>query len=436
MSENLSSTLSEITACKSPKEATEKFSNLLKSLPQSSDCLLADITTIVNTISQDMVTVIAARKFCDELISFVNQVSDNSLAISALQILLSRMQSRNIAFESQLVELRDSLSKRLEAVGNLREAAAVLSDIPLESGQRVYGVNYKLDIYLRIAEYCLKIHEIQEAEAFVNRASLLQPECQNQQLLVRYKIAYAHLLDLKQKFLEAGQRYAELSVRFPWLDDSERLAFIERALAAALLSSAGHQRSRLLATLYKDERCQTFDAYPILENMYMGRLINRSSLSSLEPLLNKYYPHLLQSPVQDVSNTTTTGDQSERLSSASSSSVQELLERALNEHNMLAASLIYNNISLVNLGLLLEISASEAESIAAQMISEGRLIGKLDQIDGVIHFENRDPGVSSWSMHIQSLCTTVNRIVEDIEAAHPDWVHSHLNSRMTIDPPV
>nr|AAW25811.1 unknown [Schistosoma japonicum] len=426
MSENLSSTLSEITACKSPKEATEKFSNLLKSLPQSSDCLLADITTIVNTISQDMVTVIAARKFCDELISFVNQVSDNSLAISALQILLSRMQSRNIAFESQnwlLVELRDSLSKRLEAVGNLREAAAVLSDIPLESGQRVYGVNYKLDIYLRIAEYCLKIHEIQEAEAFVNRASLLQPECQNQQLLVRYKIAYAHLLDLKQKFLEAGQRYADT-------------VYKTGALAAALLSSAGHQRSRLLATLYKDERCQTFDAYPILENMYMGRLINRSSLSSLEPLLNKYYPHLLQSPVQDVSNTTTTGDQSERLSSASSSSVQELLERALNEHNMLAASLIYNNISLVNLGLLLEISASEAESIAAQMISEGRLIGKLDQIDGVIHFENRDPGVSSWSMHIQSLCTTVNRIVEDIEAAHPDWVHSHLNSRMTIDPPV
>lgn len=47
-------------------------------------------------------TVIAARKFCDELINFVNQVPDNSLAISALQILLSRMQSRNIAFESQV----------------------------------------------------------------------------------------------------------------------------------------------------------------------------------------------------------------------------------------------------------------------------------------------------------------------------------------------
>ncbi|VDQ12664.1 unnamed protein product [Trichobilharzia regenti] len=98
---------------------------------------------------------------------------------------------------------------------------------------RVYGANYKLDVYLRIAEYYLKLHETQEAEAFVNRASLLQPECQDQQLLVRYK----------------------------------RLSFLERALAAALLSVAGQQRARLLATLYKDERCQAFDAFPVLEKM-------------------------------------------------------------------------------------------------------------------------------------------------------------------------
>lgn len=93
---------------------------------------------------------------------------------------------------------------------------------------------------------------------------------------------------------------------------------------------------------------------------FMGRLINRSSLSSLEPLLKKYYPHLLQSSLQDFSGITSSiQDQSGKLSSITSSSVQKLLERALIEHNMLAASLIYNNISLENLGLLLEISASE-----------------------------------------------------------------------------
>lgn len=422
MSDQLTSCLNEAIACKSPKEAAELFCKVLQNLLQSgTDNLILDIITIVNTISQDVVTVIAARKFCDELISFVNQLTDDNLAINAFQILMSRMQSRNIAFEAQLVELRGLLAKRLEAVGNLREAALILSEIPIESGQRVYGIPYKMEIYLRIAEYYLKLRDISEAEVFVNRASLLQPDCQDRDLIVRYKTAYAHLLDLKQKFLEAGQRYAELSIRFPWLDDSERLGFLERALAAAFLAGAGHQRARLLATLYKDERCQAFAAYPVLENMFMGRLINRSSLQSLEPLLHKYYSHLLQSS-SDSSSTMTP--------------VQTLLERAVIEHNMLAASLIYNNISLTNLGCLLEITSDQAESIASQMITEGRLIGQLDQIDGVVHFESQDPEISSWGSQIQDLCTAVNRIVEDIESSHPEWVHAHLNSRMSVELPL
>lgn len=84
------------------------------------------------------------------------------------------------------------------------------------------------------------------------------------------KTAYARLLDFKQKFLEAGQRYAELSVRFPGLMcEATRMSFLGRALASALLAGAGHQRARLLASLYKDERCQALSVFPILEKMYV-----------------------------------------------------------------------------------------------------------------------------------------------------------------------
>jgi len=50
----------------------------------------------------------------------------------------------------------------------------------------------------------------------------------------------------------------------------------------------GQQRSRMLATLYKDERCQQLPAYNILEKMYLDRLIKHSELEEFETLLQ---PH-------------------------------------------------------------------------------------------------------------------------------------------------
>lgn len=47
----------------------------------------------------------------------------------------------------------------------------------------------------------------------------------------------------------------------------------------------GQQRSRMLATLFKDERCQMLPAYSILEKMYLDRIIRRSELTEFENML-------------------------------------------------------------------------------------------------------------------------------------------------------
>jgi len=41
----------------------------------------------------------------------------------------------------------------------------------------------------------------------------------------------------------------------------------------------------MLATLFKDERCQTLPAFSILEKMYLDRIIRRSELTEFENLL-------------------------------------------------------------------------------------------------------------------------------------------------------
>lgn len=87
-----------------------------------------------------------------------------------------------------------------------------------------------------------------------------------------------------RKFIEAAQRYNELSYR-TIVDEGERMTALKKALICTVLASAGQQRSRMLATLFKDERCQHLPAYSILEKMYLDRIIRRSELQEFEALL-------------------------------------------------------------------------------------------------------------------------------------------------------
>ena len=103
-----------------------------------------------------------------------------------------------------------------------------------------------------------------------------------------YKCCYARVLDYRRKFIEAAQRYNELSYR-SIIHEDERMTALKNALICTILASAGQQRSRMLATLFKDERCQHLQAYYcILEKMYLDRIIRRKELVQLDSLLQ---PH-------------------------------------------------------------------------------------------------------------------------------------------------
>ena len=63
------------------------------------------------------------------------------------------------------------------------------------------------------------------------------------------------VLDYKRKFIEAASRYNELSYK-TIIHEEERMTALKNAMICTILAAAGQQRSRMLATLYKDERCQ------------------------------------------------------------------------------------------------------------------------------------------------------------------------------------
>lgn len=221
---------------------------------------------------------------------------------------------------------------------------------------------YKAGKFVKIAQLYLEEEEFYEADRYLNKASAIIMQCDDQDLIIVYKASLARVYEHKRKFFEAAARYYELSKIL--LDKENRDHALESAVVCTMLSPAGPQRSIQLASLYKDERSSSLTLYPVLQKMFMSRIISKKDIDSFVCFLKARGTNLA---VMEDGTTT-------------------VLDKAIREHNLLSASKLYVNIRFEELGNLLNISEEQAETLAATMIGEKRLQGYIDQIEKVIYF--------------------------------------------------
>ncbi|GAB1605634.1 COP9 signalosome complex subunit 4-like [Argonauta hians] len=381
----------------SHKDVTERYKTILESIVKlEGDELVPSLHTFVDALVNENISLVISRQILTDFCGHLTKLSD-PIAKDVAKFTLERIYTRVISFEEQVAAIRQHLATIYEREKVWSEAAQVLVGIPLETGQKHYSTDYKLKTYLKIARLYLENEDPVQAEAYINRASLLQADSHNEELHIRYKDCYARVLDYRRKFIEAAQRYNELS---SIIAEGERMVALKKALICTILASAGQQRSRMLATLFKDERCQRLPAYNILEKMYLDRIIRSNDLQEFSEMLQQHQKAI-------------TADGS------------TILDRAAIEHNLLSASKLYNNISFTELGALLEIEPAKAEKIASQMITEGRMSGSVDQIASIVHFESQE-ALPNWDKQIQSLCVQVNLIIEKISEKEPSWMMKYM----------
>lgn len=344
------------------------------------------------------VSLVIARPAINALIT---RIADSE---ELLTFALERLTHRISVFEEQVCRLREVLASRFEAQHEYLEAARTLQGISLESGQRVIGDDYKLNIYIRIIRCLLEEDEAISADTYLNRATLLIHGTTDPEILLHFKLSQARIFDAKRKFIEASQKYHELSFTTQ-IPESERSACLEAAITCGVLAPAGPARSRLLATLYKDERAQDLGNYRILEKMFLDRLIGRE----VDDFAKSLKPHQLAL----LSDGTT------------------VLSRAVIEHNLLSASRLYENIGIQELGELLALEPRAAEKFARGMIESRRLSGEIDQVSGIIEFTNpiklADEGTETerWDRAIESLLGEVEDCSAQLEKRFPAWYQAH-----------
>lgn len=121
--------------------------------------------------------------------------------------------------------------------------------------------------------------------------------------------------------------------------------------------------------------------------MFLDRILRPSEVKEFEGTLKTHQLAKISLSANDRLASAVTGDDAVNDPTASKrTGPSTVLDRAVLEHNVLACSKIYNNITFRGLGTLLDLTPGAAENMTRKMIEQGRLKGTIDQVEKLIWF--------------------------------------------------
>lgn len=344
-----------------------------------------------NTIEEqlaDGVNVAQSRSAIQQALEKL-KVADANVAIDFYKFLLEKLQPRSVLFKDQICVIRESLAERLQSLEQWQEAAQFLIGmIPLMDASEP---EFQARIYVQIVRLLLEDdNDPASAEIYLNRASMIMPDCKDYNLQLAFKVCQARILDYKRRFLDASIRFYELSQIVPDPDEQNRA--LTQSIVTCCLSNATIQRTRQLNTLVKDERVEKL-CDPIVRKVL--NCVHSENL--LDPGMMKEFraKFLSEHHLATLSDGKTT-----------------VFDRAVIEHNMFVISKRVASVTFDELARIVGMDSKlDAEQYLAKMITEGRVSGCLDQAQDCAYFEQPNPLVA-WNEKIAGVCGLVNRVYE------------------------
>lgn len=408
----VTSALAELENVSTPQQdRPSKYNELLNHIVSKSEPahISSGLTAWIDSVLGDTLSIVAARPLLSSAVDALKSISSSETKIEVGTHALQNLESRVVSFEEQDAMIREIVADAYQDQEEYIEGAKMLQGIQLESSQRKISEDSKVKMWLRICRLYLEEDDTTSAESYLNRAKNLVHKVEDRELNLQFQLSQARILDARRRFLEASSAYHSFSFSME-LDEEERIRALSSAIICAVLAPAGPQRSRALAKLYKDERTPQVAEFGILEKIFLDRLLSTVEVAKFADNLA---PHQL----------------------AQTSDGSTVLAKAVIEHNLLSASRLYNNVGVKELGVLLGLDAEKAEEYAARMLEQGRLTGRIDQIDGVIFFDGVEASgertsvgqadkvvgrdLRKWDLKIQGVAEEVERVASMLQAQFP-----------------
>ncbi|KAJ5641418.1 hypothetical protein N7490_005418 [Penicillium lividum] len=414
-SQRVTSALAAIESTSHQSTKLQEYNTLLNDIvtTSSGDELAQDIVYYLDSILSENISIVSARPLLDSFITVLHKF-DPEIKIKVGQHAVTLLQSRATSVEEQDSQIREILAEAYESQEEFTAAARALQGITIDSSQRLVSDEAKAKLWIRIVRYYLEDEDTTSAETFLNRIKNLPSKIQDHDSKLYFQLSQARILDARRRFLDASQEYFNVSLA-EGVDEGDRLTALSASIRCAVLAPAGPQRSSNLARLYKDDRASSVDEFSILEKMFLDRLLNADEVAAFA---KKLPPHQLAVTADGTT----------------------VLDKAVIEHNLVAASKLYENITADALGVILglkdssDLSAGEkAEAYAARMVEQGRLRGRIDQIDGIISFETGETNnpvfrkhIRQWDAGVEKLAGDVERLASTISEQFPDLAANQM----------
>lgn len=429
--------LSAVASKKDQQSRTQCYQDLLSFIKntQSSPNTAANLDAFLQAILHDTsLGFISSRSLLSAFVSTLRECGSSSrLVIEVGQNALSAIQQQQESVSSSesssntspanasiltsaAIDVEDSLLREVmadayEAVEEYTSAAKVLRAIRVDSSSRCSSDEDKARLWVRITRNYLEVGDTVSAEQMLNRIKNLPTLIQDETLRLHFRLSQARVLDASRRFLDASQEYINVSLS-PAVVEEDRLHSLSAAVICATLAPAGPQRAQTLLRLYKDDRSSSLDKCIVdtLEKMYLNKLLAPEDVRAFSERL---LPHQL----------------------AITSDGNTVLDRAVIDHNLLAASRLYADIHVDALARILGLSddgtntpledrltaGEKAGDFAAKMSEQGRLIAQIDQVSGIIRFGSPDSATIGTTDSVGGFKSLkiwddgVQRITEEIE---------------------
>lgn len=407
----IASHLAQLESSSNPQQRTEGYSAALQNIVStfSSNDLSANLIAYVQSILSDSIGVIYSRPLLSNFIEQYRSLSDNNVKIEAGNAIVQLLAPKIVSYEQQDTDLKFILADAYELDEDFTNSAKTLQTITLDSTQRNVSDDDKAKVWMRICRCYLEEDDPTNALSHLNKIKQVIFSVTDQATRLQFQLSQARISDSQRNFLDASASYLALSNE-PVIDEEERLQALSAAITCAVLAPAGPQRARQLGKLYKDERAVETAEHSILEKIFLDRLLSPAEVAAFAANLKE---HQL----------------------AKTSDGSTVLDKAVLEHNLLAVSRLYQNISTAALGTLLGVSEERAEAQCAAMIESNRLSGSIDQIEGAVNFfqagvansagrrsgDLGDAELRAWEANVAGLAEEVEKVTTMLQTQEPVW---------------